>query len=500
MSLAAKTVGGALWSIASSIGGRVVGVIGTMLLTHYLAPDVLGEVGVASVLVLSANQLSSLGLGQFVTVRPDAERATVFHATVIHVTLGLLAFLAVLAATWPLEPLFELQVRFESPHLGEYIPGLGLAMVMDRIAYIPERVLMRELRYRNVALTRSASELVYAAVALGCAIHGMGGASVVVANIAQSGFRLVAFVVSAPRREWLQPSRLSWARARELLSFGVPVAVGGVASFASRKWDNLLFAAYFGSGTMAAYNMAYNLADIPATNVAEQVGDVLAPSFARMRPEQRGQALIRSIGLMSLLVFPMAIGLAAISPSLVEALFNEQWQGIAPLLTILAVLSIARPVSYIVTSYLFAQNRPRAVMMLEVGKTAVLLACVAIFATGGLTWACVGVGIAFSLAAAASVWIVYREDRVPLVPLARAIFGPLVACGPLALAAIGVRYLLQSGGAHRPVLELGASIAAGALAYVPAAFVLARGPVSDAVREIRRVFRGRARSQVTATP
>ena len=54
---------------------------------------------------------------------------------------------------------------------------------------------------------------------------------------------------------------------------------------------------YFDAGTMGIYNLAYSLSEMPTTQVGEQIGDVLLPSFAQMTPPERRDALGRSMAL-----------------------------------------------------------------------------------------------------------------------------------------------------------------------------------------------------------
>ena len=82
MSLVKQTVRGALWTITAGMGSRAIGLVGTLVLTHFIAPADYGEVAVAAVLVLTANQLSTVGLGQFIVSRPDAGRGAAFPVPV----------------------------------------------------------------------------------------------------------------------------------------------------------------------------------------------------------------------------------------------------------------------------------------------------------------------------------------------------------------------------------------------------------------------------------
>src|SRR5499426_726836 len=93
MSLARKAARGALWTVMSSIGGRAVGVVGTLVMTRFLHPDQIGEVSDATIIVMTANWLTIWGFGQYAVVRgrgPDATEVT-WHATVAYAVLGTLA-------------------------------------------------------------------------------------------------------------------------------------------------------------------------------------------------------------------------------------------------------------------------------------------------------------------------------------------------------------------------------------------------------------------------
>ena len=62
------------------------------------------------------------------------------------------------------------------------------------------------------------------------AIRGWGGDAVVYGNLAQSAITLLLLVRAAGTKEWLTPTRLRWERFRDMLRFGVPLAVQRVGS------------------------------------------------------------------------------------------------------------------------------------------------------------------------------------------------------------------------------------------------------------------------------
>lgn len=485
--LARKAVLGAMWTILTGFGARALGLIGTLSLTRYIAPDVFGEIAVASIAVLTAHFMTSLGLGQYIASRPNADRQTVFNATVYFLTAGFIAIGAVYLLRVPIA------MYFDAPGILKYLPGLALAQLIERLWYIPDRILVREMRFRSAGLRNVAAELTYTVSSVTLAVLGWGGNAIVVATLLRAVVRLVITIPSVDWREWLTPSPLSREKAREMLSFGLPLNFASLANFGSQNWDNVVVTGLFGTGVGGLYKLAWNLADLPASQVGEKIGDVLVPSFAKLAPERRRDALVRALKLLSLLVFPLAVGLGAVAPTILnDTLFKPNWEPAGPFLTVLSALSVARPVGWVASSYFQAQGRTRSVMALEWMKVLAVVGGIYVMGRlGGQLWACSGVGFAFGLHALASLWLVKRADGISLTELLGPLVRPLLACVPMVLAILAVRYGLHHLGHLPHGVRLGSEVIVGAAAFVVSALAIAPHASRDFLKLAREAVRRR---------
>ncbi|MEO6417978.1 MAG: oligosaccharide flippase family protein [Polyangiaceae bacterium] len=482
-SLGSKAVRGAAWTIVTSIGSRSLGLVGTLAITYFLMPQVLGDFSDAYIVVLSASQLSTVGVGNYVIAKPDSGRAVTWHATMFHLIFGVIAIAMV----------FLLRDKFggvlHAPAMVEYVPGLAVAALLDRVSFMPERILVRDMRFRVVGLSRTLGEIAYTFGSVGFAFLGFGGISLVYGNIARAVVKAVMMCGAVKRAEWLTPSPYSKETMRDLMRFGLPFWVSATAGFASRRWDNLIISGLFGPGVLGEYNLAYNLADIPAVQVGEQIGDVLLPSFAKMDHEKQKSSLVRSTGLLALVVFPLAVGLGAVAPTVVHTLLRKEWANVGPMLTLLSALSVARPVGWTVASYLVARDQPRPLMWLGLLKVIFLLGCVATIGRLGPLWACAAVGIAFAGDAVASMWVVSRLDKIPMSNLVGSCTPPLLACVPMVATILAARFLLEQLGVHVRGVGLSVEILAGAIGYIVGALVLARKTSGDFLNLLKNTLR-----------
>ncbi|HKA89858.1 MAG TPA: oligosaccharide flippase family protein [Haliangiales bacterium] len=481
--LTQRAVRGVAWTLPTSLGSRIIGLVGTLILARYLAPAEYGEVSAAAIVTVTAFTVTTFGLGIYLVSNRDVTRAEAFHATCFFLATGA----AALAAVWALSgPLGEWS---DAPGLGRYMPLFVLSAMLDRVVFLPERMLVRKLRFGWLSISRAAGELTYTGVSLGLAAIGVGPMAIAWGNLARSALRFVAVVPAVGWREWLEPHRLRLATLRKIIGYGVNVSVASIATFAMRRWDNLLVSRYFGPGMMGAYNYAYNLADTPAVAIGEQMSDVIGATFPHAEHQKRAAAVVRACTMVSLIMFPLAFGLGAVADAVVKTFFDQKWASVAPMLVFLSILSAPRPIAHILQSYFYACHRPRVVLILEWASLVAIVAAISTVGRIAIEWTCASVGAVFVLRTLAAMWTASRLDDIPLRRFLLPLVGPLVACA-LMVAAIWLARPAILG--LSPPARLAVEVAIGGAVYVAAAFLLFPAAARELLELVRSsLFRRR---------
>lgn len=470
-----KAVRAAGWTIAAGLLARVLGILGSLGITYFLDPAAIGEVQLAVILCFTANQFTLLGYGQYLVAKPDEGPDTVFHVTVLHLALGVVAFVVILALGVPLGHWFH------SPTLMRYLPWMVVAVAFERLYFVPERVLIRELDFPRVAVARSLSELTYSVTSVGLAVAGFGGMSILYGNIARGVVRLFITWRFVPREAWLKPTKLRLDVYKRILRFGLPLGVSQALAFANTRFDNLLMKRLFGADIMGRYTLAYNLADVPAEQIGEQIAEVLLPSFARMTPEDRKNAIVRVTGIIALVIFPVAVGFGAVALT-AERLMRSNWYGIGNMLMVLCVMSITRPLCSKAHAYLQATDRTIRITQLEAFKLVAVVTCIYSFSRFGPLWSCFGVGLAFLMELSLAWFVMSRADNIPYTSFFKRLLPPLLACVPMVAAVEATRRgLLLVLPDEKPfiVLSLVTEMVVGAAAYGAGAMLLARTQANE---------------------
>ena len=481
MSLGRKAASGAAWNVVTGLGGRGVGLIATLALTRFLDPTEFGEVSVAVVTVLLAARFATTGLGPFVIANrsPPAE---VFQAFTLHIVLVGTAALMVVAARGPLSE------TFGSPAAAQYIPGLALAIFIMQLAHIPSAIMMRGLRFRFIATSRAAGEVAYAVVSVALAAF-IGAAAIVVGNIARAALVATVVISGSDRREWLHPVRLHLATIRRMLRFGLPLSASGASGDLAAWGDKLLVSYLHGPGVMAQYKIADSLASTPTSNVVDYMVDVLLPSFSQMETEEKRLLLPRTAALMSLVLFPLAVGLAAVAPTVVRTLLDPRWAGVAPMLALLCAMNLPHPIGWVVTTFLASEKRTIPIMGVSVARLIFVFGAILTLGRAGPVWLCAGIAAAYLVYGVVTAVVGWRVGGLSATALLSATARPLLASLLMGAAVLAFRTTITSSMTGWIALPL--EIGVGGLAYVGLVFLVARSTTLELIRLTKAVIASR---------
>lgn len=467
--------------MAVGVSARLLQLVGTVLLTRFIAPEAYGDVIAASITVSLFGVVTSFAFGQYLMAK-KAPPEMAFQAAVLHFGMGVVAMVVAYLAADPLGDWFG------TPALEQYIVGFGVAHLIDRARYVPERLLMRALRFRAIALTNGFGEIVYVATALALAPH-IGAEAVVIGFVVRSIVTAIPFFKVAPRAEWLVRAKLRKEDLKSLFTYGWPITVAATSDRVATRGDNFVITKLFGDGVMAQYNLAYSLAEMPISHVAEHIGEVLMPSFSQMEEAQRRRAVVSAASLLGLVAAPLGVGLGAVAPTVVDAFFNEKWAGMGPMLTILSVMTVFRPMTWSAVAYLQAVQSTRIIMYASFARAVIVLSLIAACGWyGGLEAACVGAGIGYAVHSLLTIAASSYVAKLPLGSYLVASFRPLIPCVPMFFGVYVLGALMLDAGVPA-LVTLIAQIAAGGVLYIIGAFLF----VSQSARELLSVGRSALR-------
>jgi O-antigen/teichoic acid export membrane protein len=115
-----------------------------------------------------------------------------------------------------------------------------------------------------------------------------------------------------------------------------------------------------GLTALGFYQLAYNVANLPATNITHVISRVSFPTYARLKhqPDELRHAFLRVVRATILIAAPVSVGIWVLIPGIVTYVIGSKWERIVPLVRILVLAGFVRSFAALAGPMFQAVGRP----------------------------------------------------------------------------------------------------------------------------------------------
>jgi lipopolysaccharide exporter len=446
---------------------RSLGLVSTLILARLLGPDDFGVVGMALSFIFMAELLMAFGFDTALIQNRAATDAHYNTAWTCNILLGLSVTLLMLALAAPIAQFYRRPDVFWVVLVLALGPVLTGAENIGVVAFRKELDFRREFRFQ---LTRKVLGFLLV-IPLAFALRSYWA---LVIGILFS--RLAGTTISYLMHPY-RP-RPSLLKVREMLSFSRWILLNNVVGFLKERSSDFFIGRVFGAGSLGSYNIAYELSNLPTTELSAPINRALMPGFAKMESAAEvTSAYAVGLGLMALLALPAAAGIMALAPFLVPVILGAKWLAAVPLMEVLAFNGAVLLFHSSISAVLIGRGHPARTTFAN-GCYVGLLAIA--FAVIGFGWhesgvVAVAYGVLLTSVLATPVYLYQVKRCIGIAPgvFVRAIMRPLLAA---ALMAVAMRYVVPAYspamGMHWTIAWLVGGAAFGVCIYASAAMAL----------------------------
>lgn len=339
---------------------QVIALISTFILTVLLDPAVFGIFFVVTAVVNFLNYFSDIGLAaaliQKKTEPTQEDLATTF--TIQQLLVGVMVVLALFLATF-ISKFYTLG----SGGLFLY-RSLVVAFMLSSLKTIPSVLLERKLDFKKLVVPQIVETLVFYLVVIFLALRGMGVVSFAWAALARGVTGTSLLYLIAPWRPYISLNRES---AKQLLSYGLPYQAN---SFLALIKDDLLtiFLGKILPFTQLGYiGWAKKWAEVALRLIMDNIIKVTFPTYSRLQhePQMLAKALNKSLLFLSLLTFPIAVGMMFLIHPFIEVVPKYiKWEPAIPSFYLFTVSAILATLSSPLVSVLNAMGKVKYTLQL----------------------------------------------------------------------------------------------------------------------------------------
>lgn len=259
----------------------------------------------------------------------------------------------------------------------------------------------------------------------------------------------------------------------EHLKLGLTLVGNRVSYIIVVQSDVLIGSAFLSTTEIGQYSVALQLATLPMAKVMGTINQITLPAVARQQgdlPHVR-HAVLKAIGVLSLIAFPTLWGISAVAPELVGVLLGPKWLPAVPALTILPLIVPIRMVCSVMFTTSLALGNRQLDLRNTIANFVLIPSGFLIGAHWGLVGLCSAWLVSVPLAYAFSVPAVVRFIGMRARDLAAECGAPAAAAGVMYAIVAALRLALDGQPAIVVLVTLSA---AGAVVYFAVMALISR--------------------------
>jgi len=372
VSLKHKTIGALFWSFFDRVGQNGMQFVIGIILARLLAPAEFGLIAMLTIFMAIAQSFIDSGFGSALIQKQDASHIDECSIFYFNILVGIVAAgMLCIAAPWVAE-------FYNAPILVPLTRILSLNLVINAFGLIQTSLLTKHIDFKLQLKVSLLATFFSGVIGIFMAYKGFGVWSLVAQSLSQNLFRTcLLWLVMSWRPSWT----FSFKSLRNLFAFGSKLLFSGLLEIIFQNIYLVVIGKLFSPADLGFYSRAKMFSQLPVQNLSSSIGRVAYPVFSTIQHEKQRlrEGVRKALSMITLLTFPLMIGLLVAAKPFVSILIGEVWLPCVPYLQLLCIVGIFYPLHAINLNVLNAQGRSDLFLKLQVIKK--INTAIAIFIT-----------------------------------------------------------------------------------------------------------------------
>ena len=434
---------GAIWMVLFKLVERGLGLISTLILARLLGPAEFGVIAMAMSFIVMGELLTAFGFDIAIIQDPHATEQHYNTAWTCNFLMGLSVTLLMLSLAPAIADFYG------RPEVVWVVCALAFGPLIAGAENIGVVAFRKELDFRREFKFQVSRKFIGFAIVVPLALLLRSYWALVVGIlVSKLAGTLISYLMHPFR------PRFTLVKFKQLFRFSRWMLLNNVVGFFKERSSDFVIGRLYGAAPLGAYNVAYELAHLPSTEIGAPINRALLPGFAKMgsAPEVK-TAYASAVGVLAMLTLPAAAIIFAVAPFLVPVILGQKWLAAVPLMEVFAFNGALLLFHSSISAVLMGRGFAGRVTASNTIYVMVLAAMLALFAMGkGAVGAAYAVLLTTLACTPIYLYQVWRALGIAPSVFARAVGRPLIAA--LATAAL-LRWGMP---AYIPTMGLAATV------------------------------------------
>ncbi len=323
---------GASWIGALKVFSRSSSILRTLVIARILSPSQFGVFGIAVLMLSLIETLTETGINVVLVQKKEKIDEYISTAWIISIGRGLIIFLAIFISAGFVSSFFKSEEAKNLLVLISFVP-LIRGFINPSVAKF-----QKELNFKKEFFYRISVVIVETLISLVLVIATKDPISLVWALVVGAIFEvIISFVIVKPRPKLTFDKNIF----KDIISHSKWITSSGIFSYLFANGDNIVVGRVLGTSSLGIYDMAYTIALLPTTELAEVVAKVTFPVYVQFAEDKKRlrRAYMKTTVTIAAATLPLVLLFIFFPTELIRIFLGEKWIEAAGVLQIMSVFA-----------------------------------------------------------------------------------------------------------------------------------------------------------------
>lgn len=367
------------WKFAERIGAQGVNLIVSIVLARILVPEEYGIVALVTIFITISNVFIENGLPTALIQKKDADDldfSSVFYCNII---MSFILYIIIFFISPTISQFYN------NEQLIPVLRVLSISILVAGLKSVQNAYVSRKMIFKKFFICTSIGTIISAFLGIYMAYNGYGVWALVTQQLTNT---IVDTIMLWLTVKWRPIAKFSFNRLKELFNFGWKMLCSGLIDVVYNELYGLAIGKIYKPEQLAYYNRANQFPKLITINIDGSISSVMLPALSNEQDnkEKVRDMARRAIKTSSFILFPMMLGLVAVSEPLVKIILTDKWLPAVPLMQLLCFSYMLWPIHTINLQAISAMGRSDIFLKLEIIKKIIGIIALMISMPFGITF------------------------------------------------------------------------------------------------------------------
>lgn len=337
-----RTIWGGIWMVALRFITQLISFARYIVLANLLGKHNMGLLGMAMLLIQTLETLSQTGFHTALIQKKEDIQGLLNTVWTVNIIRGASLYL-ILFLIAPLMANIGNTTEGASAN-ALVIRILGLSMIIGSMGNIGTIYFVKEMDFHKRFFFETSGTLLSSIVTIIIAVVHKTVWALVWGRLAGDLLKVSLSYLFHPYRPRFH---FEFHKAKSLWNFGKWITFGAIVSFIMTNGDDYFVWGYLGLASLGLYQLAYRIAEAPATEFTLVIAQVAFPAYAKIQDDlpRLREAYLKVLSSSVMITIPLSGLILFLATDFTHAFLTPEWYPMIPVMQVLALHGLLHSIS-----------------------------------------------------------------------------------------------------------------------------------------------------------